>query len=126
MTYFVVTNTGARPCTVGGYPGVRVFRQAGGEVRLRLIDGRSYMIPDPGPRRGALEPGGSAYFGFTWTDSPVPGSPSTVPCPRATRVQALIGTAVLTTRSDLLRVCGPPAWVTALAGRAAFTGPNPP
>lgn len=126
MTYFVVTNTGARPCTVGGYPGVRVFRQAGGEVRLRLIDGRSYMIPDPGPRRGALEPGGSAYFGFTWTDSPVPGSPSTVPCPRATRVQALIGTAVLTTRSDLLSFCGPLAWVTVLAGRASFAGPNPP
>lgn len=126
MTYFVITNTGAKLCTVGGYPGVRVFQQAGGEVRLQLIDGNSYMIPDPGPRRVALERGDSAYFGFTWNDSPVPRSASTVPCPRATRVQALIGTAVLTTRGDLLRFCGPLAWVTALAGRAAFTGPNPP
>jgi Domain of unknown function (DUF4232) len=125
MTYFRVTNKGDQPCTLAGYPTVRVYRQTGGEVPLRLAHGSSFLVVDPGPRVVTLQPDGSVYFAFTWTDSHA-ASGSNTRCPEGARIKLFIRKGSLKAPSHLDHLCGPHASVTAVAQRTAFTGPNHP
>lgn len=66
-TVYLLTNVGAAPCHLDGYPGM-AFLSATGRVLLGTVQrGNSYLFNDPGPSEVDLAPGESASFGLGWS-----------------------------------------------------------
>jgi hypothetical protein len=62
----LLTNGGPGPCQLSGYPQMTAWGSAGqgpsAQLETVLTQGSTFEIPDPGPRRVVIAPGGSAWF----------------------------------------------------------------
>jgi hypothetical protein len=62
----VLTNGGPDPCQLSGYPQLTAWGSTGkgpsAQLDTVLTQGSTFEIPDPGPTKVALAPGGSAWF----------------------------------------------------------------
>ncbi len=95
----VFTNTGTRPCSLHGYPGVTLLDSAGD----RIGEPARRRGPDAGPL--TLEPGGSVHAALHTVAEGVTNEPCRPP---AAQVQAYPpgSTRALRAPADSFRVCG--------------------
>ncbi|WP_432156454.1 DUF4232 domain-containing protein [Streptomyces sp. bgisy153] len=95
----VFTNTGTRPCSLHGYPGVTLLDSAGD----RIGEPARRRGPDAGPL--TVEPGGSVYAALHTVAEGVTNEPCRPP---AAQVQAYPpgSTRALRAPADSFRVCG--------------------
>lgn len=119
-TTLALTNTGAAPCTLQGYP----------EIALLGVDGqpRAPFRFEPSPVSAdispvTLQPGGQAWFDLhtTAVAGEIPGE--TEPCPAVTTVRAVIGGANVETPLELTP-CNQRARVTPVRGTAELVAPQ--
>jgi hypothetical protein len=82
---FVVTNTGAKACTLNGYSGFQLLDAAGGPIPTSTD-----RKPDPAPALVTLAPGASAAANLHWSVVPHGDEPQSTPCqPEAPNAQAI-------------------------------------
>jgi len=107
---FRFTNTSHSACTLDGYPSVEPVAATGQIIGAAIRDSGSYLIIDPGPQTVTLAAGGSAYFGYGWSDVSQPLG-TTAGCLGAVRVESIPpGSATpLTTRRRA--PLGLPGWI---------------
>jgi Protein of unknown function (DUF4232) len=119
--FFSVTNTSGKSCTLDGYPVLMLFDSSGHQVPGAIGNGNSYQLNDPGPHVTAVEPGGSVFFGFGWTDSNPPDGNHTG-CVHATRARVRLPTSAawMATTAQLDPILCDGGSVTAIATRASF------
>ncbi len=126
--FFRLTNTSGAPCALDGYPTLQPIAPSGQVIGAAVRDGPSYQIGDPGPHPVVLTPGGSAYFGYGWSDVTQPeGSP--VGCVNTVQVRSIPpgSETPLEATAQLPSVCpgGYPS-VTAVALQSAFAAAGSP
>jgi Protein of unknown function (DUF4232) len=126
--FFRLTDTSGAPCTLDGYPTLQPITPSGQVVGAAVRNGPSYQIGDPGPSPVVLAPGGSAYFGYGWSDVTHPeGSP--IGCVNAVPVTSVPprSETPLEATAQLPSVCpaGYPS-VTAVAAQSAFAAAGSP
>ena len=126
--FFRLTNTSGAPCTLDGYPTLQPVAPSGPVIGAAVRNGPSYQIGDPGPNPVVLTPGGSAYFGYGWSDVTQPeGSP--IGCVNTVQVTSIPpgSETPLPATVQLPSVCpgGYPS-VTAVALQPAFAAAGSP
>jgi Protein of unknown function (DUF4232) len=126
--FFRIRNISDSPCMLDGYPSLAPVSGTGQIIGAAIRDGGSYQINDPGPQTVILAPGGSAYFGYGWSDVSQPLG-STAGCLASVRVESIPpGSATpLQATAVLPSVCpgGFPS-VTALALASGFAADESP
>ncbi len=117
-TVFVLTNTGARTCVLGGYPGMAFIGRGGTVLRSTVKRGGTTLFTNPGPKLITLKKGAAASYSLGFTE------PQSATCARTTRVRitppgATTQLSLATTGAKAAYVCpGQPMVVSALvAGR---------
>lgn len=126
--FFRLANTSNSTCTLDGYPSLEPVSGTGQIIGAAIADGGSYQISDPGPQKVTLLPGGSAYFGYGWSDVTLPLG-SVAGCVDTVRVESIPpgGSTPLNARAALPSVCpGGFPGVTAVAPASAFTADGSP
>jgi hypothetical protein len=109
--YFSVTNRGG-PCTVNGYPTIRLVDSDGDTVHDKMGQGGGYVTEDPGPRDITLAPQAKAWFAVS-TLTMCSGDPPEAPSSTGLSV-ALPGEATATTVAVGIEYC-PEAFVSVSA-----------
>jgi hypothetical protein len=126
--FFVFTNMSNSSCHLDGYPSLEPISGTGQIIGTAIRESGNYLISDPGPQTVTLAPGGSAYFGYGWSDVRQPlGFPAD--CVDTVRVESIPpgGATPLTATAALPSVCpgGFPS-VTAVAPAPAFAAGDSP
>lgn len=67
------TNTGPRPCSMGGYPTVAFRSLDGTALEVTVEDGGSFMASDPGPSTVVVPVGARVLSVLGWTAMPTAG-----------------------------------------------------
>lgn len=66
-TVYLLTNEGAAPCRLDGYPGMAFLSATGRVLQGTVRRGSSYLFDDPGPSELELARGESASFALGWS-----------------------------------------------------------
>jgi hypothetical protein len=124
--FFRYTNVSSSTCTLYGYPTLQTYTSSGKLIGTSAIHNGSYQIFNPGPHLVTLVPGGSAYFGYGFTD--VTPSGTTAECVDTSTAKSVPpgDTTPLTTSAELPSVCPGLRSVTAVATTQAFVADGSP
>ena len=83
-----MTNTGASPCTVDGYPTVALFSGSGAPLTVTMVNGLSVTVSTAAnapPASVVVAPSSTAQFAYQFSDVPV-GSETSCPTSEAASV----------------------------------------
>jgi uncharacterized protein DUF4232 len=103
-----VTNTGASPCTVDGYPTVALFSGSGAPLTVTMVNGLSVTLSTAAnapPSSVVVAPSSTAQFAYQYSDVPV-GSETSCPTSESASVTMPGATTASPTFQLAIGPCG--------------------